>query len=123
MFDTGALAKRLKTARVVPLFIDVAPAEVAGPLVAFQGRRLDRDGMSRLVHDVSLTREPPLASSEIDSLFDIVWPKLESELEHAKQAAPLVEAPRRSNESMLTEVLEGVRRVERTYEQFFNRLA
>jgi hypothetical protein len=60
-FEGGALAKRLDVAQVVPLCMDLAPAEVTGPLSSFQGRRVDEDGMRRLVRDLSRLREqdPP----------------------------------------------------------------
>ena len=39
MFEAGALAKHLKSARVVPLYIDLGPTDVTGPLADWQGRR------------------------------------------------------------------------------------
>ena len=40
-FEPRALAYHVQAARVVPLCIDIAPAKVAGPPAAFQGRKLD----------------------------------------------------------------------------------
>jgi hypothetical protein len=40
MFEAGALAKHLTTARVIPLYIDLGPAQVTGPLEDWQGQSL-----------------------------------------------------------------------------------
>jgi hypothetical protein len=53
VFEAGALAKRLEVARLVPLFIDLAPSDVTGPLEGWQGQRLDREGVRRLVFDLN----------------------------------------------------------------------
>lgn len=72
MFEAGALAKRLEVARVVPLCLDLAPADVTGPLSSFQGRCLDEDGMKRLVQEMMILRENPPAQGQIDSLQSYV---------------------------------------------------
>jgi hypothetical protein len=113
MFEAGALAKRLQTARVVPLRIDLPPAEVTGPLLAFQGRCLDREGMRKLIRDINSARDEPLADDQIDTLFDALWPKLEEQVNQAKAQAPKSDSPRRSNQDMLEELVERVRRIER----------
>lgn len=78
LFEAGALAKHLKVARVVPLYIDLRPSEVYGPLAAFQGVSLSEDGMRRLVHDVSAMRKKPMLQGQVDELFNAMWPRLES---------------------------------------------
>jgi hypothetical protein len=113
MFEAGAIAKRLQTARVVPLCIDIPPAEITGPLVAFQGRRLDMEGMRRLVRDISSVREDPLADGQIRMLFDALWPRLEEQLAVAKSPTPGTTPPPRSSQEMLEEVVERIRRLER----------
>ena len=39
-FEAGALAKNYTTARVCPILIDLHPADITGPLTAFQMKRL-----------------------------------------------------------------------------------
>ena len=112
MFEAGAIAKRLHTARVVPLCVDLPPVEVTGPLVAFQGRCLDCAGMRRLVHDISAVRDEPLGDDQIDLLFDALWPRLDEQVEQAKQQTP-AEANHRSNQDMLEELVERARTLER----------
>jgi hypothetical protein len=50
------VAKRFVAARVVPLLIDLEPADVTMPLASFQGRPLSEDGMLRLVRDMNSVR-------------------------------------------------------------------
>ena len=112
-FEAGALAKRLETARVVPLCVDIAPAEITGPLEAFQGCDLDEHGLRRLVHDISSAREYPLSNDQVDKLFNALWPELQRKVEGVRRTAPEREPVRRSNEDMLEELVERVRGIER----------
>jgi hypothetical protein len=78
LFEAGALAKSMKVARVVPLCIDLLPADITGPLATFQAISMNEDGMRRLVHDVSAARKRPIPERRMDELFDAMWPRLES---------------------------------------------
>jgi hypothetical protein len=112
MFEAGALAKCLDVGRVVPLCLDLAPAEVVGPLDAFQGRSLDEEGMRRLVRDMMALREDPPAPERTDQLFKAMWPELESQVNAAKERSPEPQTPRRTPEHMLEELVERVRRLD-----------
>jgi hypothetical protein len=93
IFEAGALAKSVETARVVPLCIDLSPAEVTGPLAAFQARVLNKAGIKRLVHDVSAASENP---KELGAVFDAMWPQLDAAVMKAIDEAPADKEPRRS---------------------------
>ena len=112
IFEAGALATSVETARVVPLCIDLKPSEVTGPLAAFQARSLDKDGLRRLVHDLSAA-EKPMPKDRLDELFDAMWLTLESPLKEAISSTPTDQAPTRPPEDMLSELVETVRRLER----------
>jgi hypothetical protein len=113
IFEAGALAKSVELARVVPLRIDLSSSEVTGPLSDFQGRQLDRDGVSRLVHDVNAASERPMPVERIDTVFDAMWPRLEEVATEAINAVPPDTEPRRSPEDMLKELVERIRRIDR----------
>ena len=114
LFESGALAKRLDTgARVVPLCVDLAPGEITGPLGSFQARRLDRDGVARLVHDVNAHLKPPIPETSVRALFDAMWPSLRAAIATALEAEPASDPAPRSTEDMLTELIELTRRIER----------
>jgi hypothetical protein len=112
IFEAGALAKSVELARVVPLCIDLSPPEVTGPLSAFQGRQLDRDGVSRLVHDISAASEKPMPAEQMAMVFDAMWPRLEAAVTKAINAVPGDTEPRRA-ENMLEELVDRIRRIDR----------
>jgi len=87
MFEAGALAKRMKTARVVPLCIDLPLRDLTGPLAAFQGRSLDEPGMRRLVHDLNESAGNKIPRNEVEINFDSSWPHLKAAIEKAKSVA------------------------------------
>jgi hypothetical protein len=112
MFEAGALAKRLQNepGRVVPLYIDLGPADVTGPLAAFQGHQLDEEGMRSLVQDLMELREN---APDISRVFNRMWPDLEEQVKAAKQQSPAPESPERTERDMLEELVERVRRLDR----------
>ncbi|MEG3634258.1 toll/interleukin-1 receptor domain-containing protein [Micromonospora palythoicola] len=116
MFEAGALAKRLNVARVVPLCIDMSPAEVTGPLSTFQSRVLEKDGMRKLVQELALKSDRPLTPDRLDQLFTAMWPEFERQIDEAKRATPDAHQAHRSAQDMLEELVERVRRIERQSE-------
>jgi TIR domain len=113
MFEAGALAKRLVGGRVVPLCIDMPPSDLTGPLEDFQARFLDRGDMKALVHDVSDVCSSPMSDQAVDELFDLMWPGFEEQVTGALREKKALEKPRRSDDDMLAELVERVRRIER----------
>ncbi|MGC5308756.1 TIR domain-containing protein [Micromonospora zamorensis] len=116
MFESGALAKRLDVARLVPLCIDLEPAEVISPLQSFQSRKLDMDGMRRLIHELREMSEHPMPREPIDRLFEAMWPGLEEQVRLAGTQHNNAEGPRRSPDDMLAELVTRVRNLERDTE-------
>lgn len=113
MFEAGALAKRLDVARLVPLCVDLASPEITGPLTTFQARKLDEEGMKKVVRELMLLREKPPPQAQADQIFQAMWPSLESKITEAKQKAPEPVSAKRAPEDMLKELVERVRRIER----------
>ncbi|MET8203915.1 toll/interleukin-1 receptor domain-containing protein [Micromonospora taraxaci] len=116
MFEAGALAKRLEQARVVPLCLDLEPSDITSPLQAFQARRLNEDGMRRLVYELSELAENPRPRESIDALFDAMWPRLQAAVTAAATATAPPGKPRRTSEDMLAELVTRVRSIERDIE-------
>jgi hypothetical protein len=114
MFEAGALAKSVKTARVVPLCVDLPLSDVR-PLASLQGRSLDREDMRRLVHDLNQRTEKPLEKDRLDRVLDRAWPDLETDIGNALQGrSPL--GTQRPTADMLAELINTTRRIERTGE-------
>ncbi|MEU8152728.1 TIR domain-containing protein [Micromonospora sp. NPDC048986] len=116
MFESGALAKRLDVARLVPLCIDLEPAEVISPLQSFQSRKLDMEGMRRLIHELREMSEQPMPREPIDRLFEAMWPELEEKVRLAATQHNNTEGPRRSPDDMLAELVTRIRNLERDSE-------
>jgi hypothetical protein len=119
LFESGALAKSLAQGRVVPLFIDLLPTDITGPLTAFQGRWLTEDGIEALVGDVNAAPEKPVPPERLHELFDAMWHRLKWDLDTAISKSRAVSRsgldgePQRSAEAMLAEVVSTVRLIER----------
>jgi hypothetical protein len=113
IFEAGALAKSVATASVVPLCVNLAPADVTGPLAAFQGRRLDRDGVRRLVRDINAATEKPMPAERLEDVFEAMWPRFEPAVLEASKDAFTSTEPHRSDADMLAELVDRMRRVER----------
>lgn len=110
-FEAGALGKTLGVGKVAPLLLDLTRADVVGPISQFQSTLLtDRDDVRQFIRDVAAL-SPSIPEASIDALFASQWPVLEAVIERAVG----MDSPKttRSSESMLEEVLERVRRIER----------
>ena len=71
---------------MIPLYIDLEAAEVTGPLADWQGRRLDQQGMLRIVHDINAATSKPVAKEALARLFDRMWPDFEADVLKPRRA-------------------------------------
>lgn len=124
LFEAGALSKNIVSGRVTALLAGIQPADVTGPLSQFQHTRADREEIFTLTTELNQllpegTRLPP---ERLQRAFDNYWPGLERKLAEALKAgeAAGVEAPKRTLEDMLSEVLELVRELKRSSETATN---
>jgi len=78
LFEAGALAKRMQTGRVVPLCIDFPVGKLKGPFGLFQGRPMTKEGLKRLVADISQAFAEPLGPRTLNLVFDAGWSYLEA---------------------------------------------
>jgi hypothetical protein len=108
-FEAGALAK-LPQGHVVPIGIDLAPADIERPLGQFQARTISREDLREVVVSLNAACNPSISIEILDETFDRWWSDLEQGLQFARDlpqaAKPVVE---RSEDSKLDEVLETVR--------------
>lgn len=110
-FESGALAKSVGSARLIPVLIDLEPGDLSGPLAQFQHVRADREGFRRITHSLSGACDGPtmLSEKQRDELFSDLWPRLESRLARAldesEPAGGDVPTPR-SDADMLAELLD-----------------
>ncbi|MGH9944515.1 MAG: TIR domain-containing protein [Pyrinomonadaceae bacterium] len=87
LFEAGALSKRIEQSRVVPLLVDLSPAEVKGPLAQFQSATLSEHELYKLV--VAVNKCLPgggLKEQQVEAAFDKWWPDLRRGLETLPRA-------------------------------------
>jgi hypothetical protein len=112
LFEAGALAKTLRETFVCPYLIQMKAADLApGPLNQFQAKTADREGTFELVSTInSALGNDSLPEERLRRLFDRSWPDLEKKFLTLREPSPAVQ---RSNEEVLSEVLETVRSIAR----------
>jgi hypothetical protein len=108
LYEAGALAKVVKSARVVPYRWHIKATDLTGPLAQFQGVDADEDGTRRLLRSINQARPNPLDEPRLLRLFEKWWPDLSLALEDMPTlgASPL---PQRPDRTLLEETLELVR--------------
>jgi len=108
LYEVGSLAKTLgqKTRVCTFLLGGLRPQEIRPPLGMFQATRADdKDDTKKMVRSINNALGGPVAEDKLDSLFDMVWPRLEEGLS-AIPAAPEVAKPTRGVPEMVEEILE-----------------
>jgi hypothetical protein len=114
LFEAGALSKQLSVARVVPLLIDLKPADLTPPLSQFNAVSAPtKDEMEKLLKAMNgALADDKLTEQQLSKAFAREWPELEARvkaIEEAAQRAPQAAQPRRSTHDMIEEILELTR--------------
>jgi hypothetical protein len=111
LYEAGALAKALddKTRLCTYLLGGLKPQDVPPPLGMFQATRPEKADTRKLVSTINVSvNEEPVPDSNLDTLFDKMWPDLEASI--SSMPAPTAKIPaKRSTEEMVSEILELVR--------------
>jgi hypothetical protein len=115
LFEAGALAKGLSSARVCTFLIDLEPTDVGNPLAQFNHTHHDKDGVFELLRTInSSLGEKALKEKVLERVFDTYWPQFESGFQDAlKDNPPTGPIEERTEENMTLEVLTAIRRLER----------
>lgn len=79
-FEAGALAKAIDSSRVVPIAIDLEPAEIELPMGQFQGQPATINGITEVMTSLNSCCPNPLTDSLLERSIDKWWPDLEAEL-------------------------------------------
>src|ERR1700674_385381 len=107
LFEAGALAKTLGTARLVPYPIELESRELQQPLAQFDAVRANKSGTLKLLRSINkaLESEGSLSDERLMRAFDLWWPYLERVLEGLPAAPQKSAVLPRAAESL---GLEGV---------------
>lgn len=116
LFEAGALAKAVESARVVPVLLGLGKADLAFPLGQFHAVETDRDGFLALASAVNRAiGDNELSPNVLSNLFDGLWPALEEKLRSIRHSGGDLSAKtRRSDREVLEDVLESVRMLQRS---------
>lgn len=117
-FEAGAIAKSLDEGRVVPLAIDLNPADIEHPLGQFQAARATKEGLREVL--VSLNEVCPVSLAEPDfaETFEKWWPDLADQLDEIASRSYAdtdqeYEPRTRSEREMIEELVDSMRGLSR----------
>ena len=113
-FEAGAISKL--EGRVAGLLIgDLKPTDFNNPLTQFQNGNFDKDNFKKLIFDINKIAK--IDRDIVENNLENEWHKIESEYQEileAKEDSAAIEATiGRTNESIVQEVLERTRNIEK----------
>jgi hypothetical protein len=96
-FESGALAKQVTKARVVPFLFEMRQSDLPAnhPFAQFnyviyrQGQD-NRETMLKLLSDINKANESQLTDTQLTNSFDAFWPKLDARLTQLVREAPVL---------------------------------
>ncbi|MEJ0089077.1 MAG: hypothetical protein WDM80_04905 [Limisphaerales bacterium] len=111
LFEAGALAKGLTTARVCTLLVDLQPADIGDPLAQFNHTLPTRENMLQLTRTLNgCASINPLDDRILEEVFNTYWPLFEEKFAAALAKHPPTEKiPKRNPDTLLEEILESTR--------------
>jgi hypothetical protein len=111
LFEAGALAKGLSTARVCTFLIDLEPKDVEDPLAQFNHTVPERDSILSLVR----TLNGALGAAGLDGrilgeIFETYWPRFETQFNEILNSTDSIGPSQpRPDKDILGEILENTR--------------
>lgn len=113
LFEAGALAKGLSTARVCTLLIDLEPKDIEDPLAQFNHTFPKKENMIELVRTLNNSLgSNGLDPRVLDQVFDTYWPQFEegfTSIIESTQPQDKTQSKPRPQGDMLAEILENTR--------------
>jgi len=86
------------------LLAGLKPQDVLAPLSEFQATEAQKEETRQLIQDVNVALGSLVHEPTLNDLFDLVWPKLEAQLNSLPEPETEV-PPRRQNADMIEEIL------------------
>jgi len=113
LFEAGALSKYVDKSRVVPLILDLKPAEIKGPLAQFQAIQTTENDIKKLIIAINQTvfdsGEKGMDKTVVDEAYKLWWPQLKKSIDDIPKAIEGVPQSQRSEREMIEEILILVR--------------
>lgn len=116
-YEAGALAKRVTAdSRVVPVTLGFGPAAITPPLNQFNGVESNEQGIRKLVKAIVEVAD---ANVDVDSAFEVWWPRLRVKIESIPVLEEEISVPQPPDtHELITEILgivQGIAREPRGY--------
>jgi hypothetical protein len=108
LFEAGALAKSMQGSKVIPLLLDLDIRDITGPLAQFQAKKVDKTGVSEVIHSINETGNHAVPEARAKQLFDALWPEFEKKV-GAIPEQPTAAKHTRPQHEILEELVAGVR--------------
>jgi hypothetical protein len=120
LFEAGALAKGLTSARVCTFLIDLEPTDIDDPLAQFNHSRPDEGGVYDLLRTInSSLGDRALKEKVLERVFETYWPQFQAGFQKALEENSITgPVEERTDENVLREVLTSVRRLDRKMREF-----
>jgi len=109
LFESGALAKYMQDAKVIPLLFDLEVSELTGhPLGQFQAKKVSKEGLEEIVQSINHLSNNPVPDEDTKRLFNAFWPQIKEKIDAIPSKAPSVKSTRPQSE-ILEDLVAGVR--------------
>ena len=115
LFESGALAKGLSSARVCTFLIDLKTTDIDDPLAQFNHSNHTKEGVFGLLRTINVSLgERALNNEVLRRVFETYWPQFRKDFDKALEENPLSEKIEpRTEDNMMHEILTSIRRVDR----------
>ncbi len=112
-FEASALAKAVNTSRVIPLAINLRPAEIQNPLGQFQSQEINLEGITEIVSSLNSALPHPLPPSLIERITTKWWPDLKKDIDEIDQKLDINDGVEkevtRTDRELMEDILNSVR--------------
>jgi len=111
LFEAGALAKKVGTARVVPFLLDLTPGQLKPPLGRFNAREFKREDVFGIVGMIRNQHDPisRLGEATFKRSFNAFYPRFEKKIKAVPHPDPRKKPPKRTQDDILEEILTLLR--------------
>lgn len=116
LFEAGALAKGLSSSKVCTFLIDLQPTDVGNPLGQFNSTQPNKPDLFNLIK----TLNSSLDQKRLERVFETYWPQFESEFTDILDISEDTIEQSRTEDSLLTEMLETIRSLDKRIRSFEN---
>jgi len=116
LFEAGALAKSMQGSRVIPLLLDLEFRDISGPLAQFQAKKVEKAGLSEVIHSINQAASQAVPEPRAEQLFDALWPELEKAVAAIPKQASAAKHARPQHE-VLEELVASVRSLDSRFRE------